>query len=96
MRIAELADHTVLSRSNMTRLLDRLEVAGLIERAQASDDGRGAFAVLTSAGVKERARMWPIYGDAIAALFDAHLTDAEARVLDAALRRALTAARTFS
>jgi DNA-binding MarR family transcriptional regulator len=49
-RMAELADGVLLSRSGMTRLVDRLERDGLLERDRCTDDGRGTFAVLTERG----------------------------------------------
>jgi len=49
-RMAELADSVLLSRSGMTRLVDRLEREGLLERDHCTDDGRGCYAVLTAAG----------------------------------------------
>jgi DNA-binding MarR family transcriptional regulator len=49
-RMAELADGVLLSRSGMTRLVDRLERDGLIERDACTEDGRGMFAVLTNKG----------------------------------------------
>jgi DNA-binding MarR family transcriptional regulator len=49
-RMAELADGVLLSRSGMTRLVDRLEREGLLERDACTDDGRGTFAVLTDKG----------------------------------------------
>jgi DNA-binding MarR family transcriptional regulator len=49
-RMAELADRVLLSRSGMTRLVDRLEREGLLERSTCSSDGRGCFAVLTDSG----------------------------------------------
>src|SRR4051794_4349760 len=49
-RMAELADGVLLSRSGMTRLVDRPEREGLLERAPCTDDGRGPFAVLTDKG----------------------------------------------
>ena len=49
-RMAELADGVLLSRSGMTRLVDRLERDGLLERDQCTDDGRGTYAVLTDKG----------------------------------------------
>ncbi len=93
MRPSDLAERTVLSRSNMTRLIDRLEQAGLVARERSEEDGRGSYAVLTAAGKAQRARMWPVYKAAIATLFEAHLQPAEARVMTAALRRILEAAR---
>jgi DNA-binding MarR family transcriptional regulator len=49
-RMAELADGVLLSRSGMTRLVDRLERDGLLERDPCTDDGRGTYAVLTDKG----------------------------------------------
>jgi DNA-binding MarR family transcriptional regulator len=93
MRLAGLAEKTVLSRSNMTRLIDRLEEAGLVRRERAAEDRRGAFAALTEEGRAMRARMWPVYREAIAQLFEAHLAPGEARAIGAVLRRVLAAAR---
>ena len=50
MRIRDLADASVLTRSGMSRLVDRLEQAGLVRRATAPEDARGAYAILTPAG----------------------------------------------
>src|SRR4051812_40425481 len=57
-RMSELADSVLLSRSGMTRLVDRLEREGLLERDHCTADGRGCFAVLTEKGrgVLESAR----------------------------------------
>src|SRR3954447_22733396 len=48
--MAELADGVLLSRSGTTRLVDRLERDGLLERDTCDSDGRGCFAVLTERG----------------------------------------------
>ena len=50
LRIQALAAKSVLSQSGTSRLVDRLEGAGLVERAEAPDDKRGADAVLTAEG----------------------------------------------
>jgi DNA-binding MarR family transcriptional regulator len=50
LRMGELADRLLLSRSGITRLADRLEGQGLIARERCSNDGRGYFAHLTDAG----------------------------------------------
>lgn len=93
LRMSELADTTVLSRSNLTRLVDRLESAGLVARARAEADRRGAFAVVTSKGRAMRRKTWPIYSAAIKELFDDHIDGGEAAQMQAALRRVLNAAR---
>ncbi len=53
MRIRDLADASVLTRSGMSRLIDRLEKARLVRRETAPEDARGAYVILTPAG-KER------------------------------------------
>jgi DNA-binding MarR family transcriptional regulator len=50
LRMCELAQLVLLSRSGLTRLVDRLERDGLVVRGSCEDDARGAFAVLTAAG----------------------------------------------
>jgi DNA-binding MarR family transcriptional regulator len=51
MRMSELADAVLLSRSGLTRLVERLERDGLLTRADCPGDARGSFAVLTDAGL---------------------------------------------
>ncbi len=92
-RPSDLAASMVLSRSNTTRLIDRLERAALVGREAAVEDGRGSYVVLTAAGRALRARMWPVYRAAIAALFEDHLQPEENRAMAAALRRVLAAVR---
>jgi DNA-binding MarR family transcriptional regulator len=89
----ELADKTVITRSNLTRLVDRLEAAGLVKRERSEEDRRGAFAVLTAEGRAMRKKMWPVYSAAIQELFEAHVSEAEAADMAGALRRILDAAR---
>ena len=50
MRMSELADSALLSRSGLSRLVDRLEGAGLLERRRCSSDARGYHAAITAAG----------------------------------------------
>jgi DNA-binding MarR family transcriptional regulator len=58
LRMSELADNVLLSRSGMTRRIDRLEASGLVQRHECAADRRGAFAGITDAGLErlERAR----------------------------------------
>jgi DNA-binding MarR family transcriptional regulator len=51
LRMTELADAVLLSRSGVTRLVDRLEKVGLVERSRVVDDGRGVAAELTEQGL---------------------------------------------
>lgn len=50
LRMADLAERVLLSRSGMTRLVDRLEREGLLAREQCSRDARGCYAALTERG----------------------------------------------
>jgi DNA-binding MarR family transcriptional regulator len=50
MRMSELADSVLLSRSGLTRLVDRLEREGLLKRERCESDARGLFAEITPAG----------------------------------------------
>ncbi len=50
MRILELSEASVLTRSGMSRLVERLVNAGLVRREVALEDKRGAYAVLTTSG----------------------------------------------
>jgi DNA-binding MarR family transcriptional regulator len=51
LRMTELADRVLLSRSGLTRLVDRLERGGLVRREPCVDDARGMYAVLTDDGI---------------------------------------------
>ena len=51
LRMSALADRVLLSRSGITRLVDRLEAAGMVERTACTTDARGAEAALTDAGL---------------------------------------------
>jgi DNA-binding MarR family transcriptional regulator len=91
MRMHELADKVLLTRSNLTRLVDRLEAAGLLAREPDPEDRRGSYAVLGEQGRALRKKMWPTYSAAIGELYDMHLTAEEQRLLGKALRKVLSA-----
>jgi DNA-binding MarR family transcriptional regulator len=84
LRMKELADEVLLSRTGLVRLVDRIERAGLLRREPVPEDGRGAYAVLTEEGARTLRRMWPTYARGVEEHFAAHL----GRERDA-LRRAL-------
>jgi DNA-binding MarR family transcriptional regulator len=81
LRMHELAHSMVISRSNLTRLLDKLEEVGLAQRERSSHDRRGAHAVITVEGRKLRKQMWMVYGKAIAMHFNQHLSAHEQKVI---------------
>lgn len=85
LRLSELADVLLVNRTNVTRLIDRMEQAELIRREACQDDRRGAFAVLTKAGLKMQQKMWSVYAQSIDQYFGRHLTEADVAVFTKAL-----------
>ncbi|GAA3442128.1 MarR family winged helix-turn-helix transcriptional regulator [Planomonospora venezuelensis] len=61
LRMNDLAERVLLSRSGLTRLIDRLQRDGLVEREACTSDARGLFAVLTDAGALRLAEATPTY-----------------------------------
>lgn len=89
LRLSELAEKVLLTRSNLTRLVDRLETAGLLQRQSCPSDRRGTFAVLTEAGLAMQEQMWEIYAEGIVEYFASQINDEEVKVLQQVLRRML-------
>ncbi len=87
LRMHDLARKVVVSRSNVTRLADRMEKAGLVERSDCPEDGRGTVGAITDAGRKLRARMWPVYRKQIDTLFGKHLSAREAELIAAVFEK---------
>ena len=81
LRLSELADRVYLSRSGLTRLVDRLEKADLLTREPCPDDRRGHFAVLLPAAHPAMQKTWPTYERLINDHFGRHLSDADAQTL---------------
>lgn len=93
LRLNELAQRVVLSRSGLTRLIDRLESAGLLYRQAVATDRRGAFAVLTDAGKDAVRQSWPVYAGGIDRYFASHMSESEARLIGDVFGRIVEAAR---
>ena len=91
-RMAELAEGLTLSRGGVTKLVDRLEAAGLLRRERTEDDGRGFYAVLTDDGERMLRRMWPVYAGVLRDTFVDALSENEAGVIASGLDRAKEAA----
>jgi DNA-binding MarR family transcriptional regulator len=93
LRMRDLARAVLLSRSGLTRLVDRMEASGMVCREAHPSDGRGAFAVLTPAGRAALRRAAPVHLRGIDAHFARHLSDADAAALRDALSRVVDAER---
>ena len=84
-RLGELAAKLTISRGGMTKLVDRLEQAGLLRREPSPDDRRGAYAALTTEGEAMLRRMWPTYSAVLAETI-APLSQNQAATVHRALR----------
>jgi DNA-binding MarR family transcriptional regulator len=94
LRAGELAESVVtISRSGLTRMVDRIEAAGLLRRRPSADDRRGTEIVLTREGAAMLRRIWPVYAAEIRASFVDVLGEEEAAGLRDSLDRVHAAAR---
>jgi|SRR5215211_3990878 len=87
LRMSELADAVLLSRSGVTRLVDRMVRAGLVRREACPTDRRSMYAALTAKGKRALARARPVHLRGVAEHFGRHLSDEDAKTLAAALGR---------
>ncbi len=85
-----------LSRSGLTRLIDRLEKEGLLYRERCGEDRRGAYAVLSAKGLDALRQAWPIYAQGIQKNFASLLNDEVVRVVTQALQRVNEVSRRFN
>jgi DNA-binding MarR family transcriptional regulator len=81
LRPLELERRTLLAQYNASRLIDRMEKAGLVKREAHPEDGRGQLVAITSEGRAMQKRMWRVYGPAIAEHVGDKLRPAEATEL---------------
>ncbi|WP_433507032.1 MarR family winged helix-turn-helix transcriptional regulator [Pseudonocardia halophobica] len=91
LRMQELGERAVVSRSRVSRIVDELARAGLVVREQDPADRRGSWAVLTPAGRERLRAAAPGYLDGIAKHFADHLTPEERDTIATALQRVLAA-----
>ncbi len=87
LRMQELAQAVLLSKSGLTRLVDRMEAGGLVRRQPCEEDGRGIEAVLTDAGMDRLRGAAPTHVDGVREHFADRLRPGEAAVLAQALAR---------
>lgn len=83
----ELERRLLLPQYGLSRLLDRIETAGYLERRPCVDDARGQLVVITRAGRQLRKKIWPTYAAALNAAVAERLNDKERRTLGALLEK---------
>lgn len=89
LRITELADRALISRSGMTRRVARLVDEGLVRRDRASTDARGVVVALTKAGIARLAETAPVHAHGISKLFVDQLDDQELALIERALTKVI-------
>ena len=89
LRMTELADRALISRSGMSRRVARLVAEGLLRRDRAGTDGRGVVVALTQAGITRLAETAPVHARGISELFVAQLDDQELALLERALNKVI-------
>lgn len=92
LRPTDLAQRAGLTKSGLTRAIDRLETQHLIERRACPSDARGQLIVMTAQGGRVLRRAAPEHFRSIARNFADHLSDREVEVLTGALERVADAA----
>ena len=89
LRMTELAERALISRSGMSRRVARLVDEGLVRRDRACTDARGVVVALTEAGIARLGETSPVHVRGISKLFVAQLDDQELAILERALNKVI-------
>src|SRR6266571_3934699 len=93
LTMTQLATALLFSKSGLTRLVDRMEGAGLVQRLARPGDRRSLHIALTDAGEQKFRKALPIHLDHVKRHFAAHIEDDEAAAVESALVRMANAVR---
>jgi len=91
--MTQLANAIVFSKSGLTRLIDRMEKARLVQRLARPGDRRSLHIALTDVGAKKLEQAVPIHLETVKRHFAAHIHDSETAAVESALERIAIAAR---
>jgi DNA-binding MarR family transcriptional regulator len=89
LRPADIERRILLAQYNVSRLIDRLEAAGYVEKRKSETDGRSVLVHLTASGEELLKRMWPAYSAALERHFARRFENGEAEELGRLLGRLL-------
>jgi len=93
LTMTQLASALLFSKSGLTRLIDRMEEAGLVKRLARPGDRRSLHIALAGAGEEKYRQALPIHLDHVKRHFAAHIEDGEAAAVESALVRMANAVR---
>ena len=96
LRMHDVASAVLLSRAGLTRLIDRMTGAGLVQRVPCEDDRRGTYVVMTEAGRTALDAASPVHLRGVREHFTGHLSDGELAAMEAAFGRIVAAEARFS
>lgn len=82
MRISELADRVLLTRSGLTPLIDKMEKSGYLVREINPEDDSGFYAIITDSGIVAMHKAWTIYAAGIQELFSKYLSEDDAELFN--------------
>ena len=91
--MGELAESVLLTRSGITRLVDRMTVEGLVDREPCPGDRRGYYAVITQKGLDTIERVGPDHSRDAWEVFLGHISEEEAVLMDQVFNRVLAAVK---
>jgi DNA-binding MarR family transcriptional regulator len=89
LRMQDLARSVLLSKSGVTRLVDRMEQAGMVERSACTSDRRVIYAGITDLGRSKLRDALPVFMEGFEEHFARFLSEGDARDLRASLRKVL-------
>jgi DNA-binding MarR family transcriptional regulator len=89
LRMQDLARSVLLSKSGVTRLVDRMEEAGLVERAACASDRRVIYTAITDRGRSDLNGALPVFVEGFDEHFARFLSDGDAKALRSSLRKVL-------
>ena len=81
LRPYQLQSAMLIAQYNLSRLIDRIEKRGYVQRFSCDDDGRGQVIRITPVGLELQERMWPVYQQALEREFAARITEKDAATL---------------
>ncbi len=89
LRMHQLEEASLFTRSGITGLADRLEKAGFVRRERSAEDRRGVYLAITQAGIDKIDEVWPDHQLSIQKHFGEHLDPEDAKALQAATEKIL-------
>ena len=87
LRQYEIGEKILLSKHNLSRLIDRLEKNHLVARYACTEDGRGNRVKITGEGIKKMKKMWPVYSQSIQENFGVKLDSSKLLKLRQVLKK---------